>query len=104
MELVRVHQIQLLRRADRICARLGYSDKDYPAGFGITLPQALRDLADTLEQLDFQVWVPRPAKPYNEDGTQKIACPKCDAVHASDFDHVIAFVCDECGAEVDVEE
>jgi hypothetical protein len=71
---------------------LGLGDRDYPAGSGLTVPEALRNLAATIESLDLKVWVPRSAKPYTEDGVEKIACPECGAVHASDFDHVIAFV------------
>jgi hypothetical protein len=104
MELLRVRQIQLLWKADQICARLGLGDRDYPAGFGATVPEALRNLAASIESHDVKVWVPRSAKPYKEDDVEKIACPECGAVHASDFDHVIAFVCNECGAGVDVEE
>ena len=104
MELLRVHQIQLLWDADRICARLGYGNKEYPTGFGSKVPEALRDLANTIEKVGLKVWVPRAAKPYMEAGIQKIACPECGAVHTSAFDHVIAFVCDDCGAGVDVAE
>jgi len=84
-------------------ARLGIGDRNYPAGSGSTLSDALRDLANTLESNDVKVWVPRSAKPYTEGGVQKIACPECGAVHISDFDHVIAYVCDSCGMGVDVE-
>ena len=104
MDLLRVRRIQLLWNTNQICARLGLGDRDYPAGFGETVPEALRNLANAIESRDLKVWVPRAAKPYTEDGVQKIACPECGAIHASDFDHVIAFVCDECGAGVDVEE
>ena len=104
MELLRVHQIQLMWKANRICARLGYGDKNWPAGDGSTVPEALRNLADVIEGLDLKVWVPKSAKPYLEDGVLKVTCPECGAVHASDFEHVIAFVCDQCGLGVDVEE
>ena len=47
---------------------------------------------------------PRPAEQYLEDGVLKAACPECGTVHEmSDFDRANAFVCDECGAGVDVD-
>jgi hypothetical protein len=100
MELLRVRQIQLFWNRDGICARLGLGDREYPAGFGATVPEALRNLANAIAQRDIKVWDPRAAKPYTENGVQNIACPECGAIHASDFDHVIAFVCDECGEEL----
>jgi hypothetical protein len=47
--------------------------------------------------------VRRPAKQYREDGVLKAACPECGGVtEFTHFDKVIAFVCDQCGAGVDV--
>jgi hypothetical protein len=103
MELLGVHQLQLMWKADGICARLGCGDRNLPAGHGSTLPEALRDLANVLDSVDLKVWVPKSAKPYVEDGACKVTCPECGAVHTSDFEHVIAFVCNNCGLGVDVE-
>jgi hypothetical protein len=104
MEILRTSQVQLLWRDGRICARVGFFAKDAPAGVGDTLPEALRDLATTLEQSTVKVWVPRPAKVVVEDGQQKLTCPECGAVHTSGMDNVLAFVCDDCGSGVEVEE
>jgi hypothetical protein len=95
--------IQLTRNGDRICARLGFHNIDYPMGYGSTLAEALRDLANMLDKLELKVWVPKPAKPYREDGVLKVACPECGAIKESDFEQVIAFVCDSCGLGIDVE-
>jgi hypothetical protein len=46
----------------------------------------------------------RPAKQYRDEGALKAACPECGAVtELTDFAKVMAFVCDHCGAGVDVE-
>lgn len=95
--------IQLTRTGNEIRARVGLHNPGYPAGYGETLSAALRDLANRLEAPGTNIWVPAPARPYCEDGVEKIACPECGAIKVSDFDHVIAFVCDACGSGIDVE-
>src|SRR5689334_22398854 len=67
MELLAEKMVQLIWHEDRLCARLGFADRRKPAGFGSTVPEALRDLARAIEESDIKVWVPRPAKPYVED-------------------------------------
>ena len=104
MEILRTSQIQLLWQDERICARVGFFDKDAPAGVGDSVPEALRALASALETAAVTVWVPRPAKVVTEDGQQKLTCPECGATHTSDMEKVLAFVCDECGHGVEVEE
>jgi hypothetical protein len=104
MELVRENLIRLTWRGDRICAMLGIEFHDGRAGFGMTVPEALRNLAATIEEQAITVWVRRPATQYREQGVLKAACPECGAVKEfTEFATVIAFVCDECGAAVDVE-
>src|SRR5690242_18707451 len=102
MEILRTTQVQLLWRGERICARVGFFQKDAPAGFGDTLPEALRELALKLETAPIKIWIPRPAKVVIENGQQKLTCPECGAVHESGMDKVLAFVCDECGMGVEV--
>jgi hypothetical protein len=104
MEILRTSQIQLLWKDGRICARAGFFAKGAPAGVGDTLPEALRALAAALETAPITVWIPRPAKAVIEDGHQKLTCPECGAEHLSGMDKVLAFVCDECGHGVEVEE
>jgi hypothetical protein len=104
MEILRANQVQLLWRDGRICARVGFFATDAPAGVGDTLPEALRELAAALETSTVTVWVPQPAKVVVEDGQQKLTCPECGATHVSGMDKVLAFVCDNCGSGVDVEE
>jgi hypothetical protein len=71
---------------------------------GASVPDALRKLAAEIESRAVTIWVPVAAKPYQEDGVLKAACPECGGVHEmSDFDRVIAFVCDYCGAGVSVD-
>ena len=48
--------------------------------------------------------MPRAAKQYREGDVVKCACPECCHVSImSGFDEAIAYVCDGCGAGVDVE-
>jgi hypothetical protein len=104
MELVRENLIRLTWKEERICAMLGIQHHQGRAGYGATVPEALRDLAANIENQDITVWVRRPAKPLREDGMLKAACPECGEItEFTDFAEVIAFVCDECGAGVDVE-
>jgi len=103
MELLRAQMVQLTWKEERVCAKLGFFEKDYPAGYGSNAAEALRDLARAIEESGAKVWVPQSAKPYIEDGVQKVRCPECGDVHVSDFDQVLAYVCDACGAGVDVE-
>ena len=104
MELVRENLIRLTWKDDRICAMLGIEFHPDHAGFGETVPQAPRDLAAKIEKRDITVWVRRPAKQYREEGVRKAACPECGAVtEFTEFAKVMAFVCDHCGAGVDVE-
>jgi hypothetical protein len=63
--------------------------------FGISHPKSTAPVS---------VWVPAAAKQYVENGVLKAACPECGAIiEMSDFSRVIAFVCDEYGAGVDVD-
>jgi hypothetical protein len=64
MELVRENLIRLTWKDDRICAMLGLEFHPDHAGFGETVPQALRDLAAKIEKQDITVWVRRPVKQY----------------------------------------
>ena len=87
-----------------MCAMLGIEFHPDHAGFGETVPQAPRDLAAKIEKRDITVWVRRPAKQYREEGVRKAACPECGAVtEFTEFAEMMAFVCDQCGAGVDVE-
>jgi hypothetical protein len=105
MELVRENLIRVTWKHDRICAMLGIEFHPDHAGIGETVPQALRDLAAKIEKQDITVWVRRPAKQYRDEGALKAACPECGAVtEFTDFAKVMAFVCDHCGAGVDVED
>src|SRR5947208_1466712 len=104
MELLRARDIQLMWDGDQICALVGIDLVKGVGGFGSTVPEALRDLASQIErQREIEIWVPQKATQYVEDGVLKSACPECGHVHVmSDYDEVIAYVCDECGAGVDV--
>ena len=104
MELVKVHEIRLARKGEQILAVLGFDLNGDCKAAGATVAEALRNLATEIDRRDITVWVPRPATQYSDGGVLKAACPECGAVHEmGDFARVIAFVCDECGAGVDVD-
>jgi hypothetical protein len=50
---------------------LGIEFREDRAGFGSTVPGALRDLAAQLETLDITVWVRRSAKQYRRAAYSK---------------------------------
>ena len=103
MELVKAKDVRLTRKDEQVIAVLGFDINGDCRGSGGTVPDALRSLAAEIERRGISVWVSSPAKQYIEDGVLKAACPECGAVHEmGDFSRVIAFVCDECGAGVDV--
>ena len=83
-------------------ARLGLGDRDYPAGFGSTVPEGLEISPLPSKALTLKYGSHGPPSPIRKTVWKR--SPARGAVHASDFDHVIAFVCDQCGAGVDVEE
>jgi len=53
--------------------------------------EALRGLARAIDARRANVWVPRPAKPYVENGVQKVQCAECGGVHVSELDQVLAW-------------
>jgi len=64
----------------------------------------LADLLKRIRSEETTLWVPRAAKQYREGDVVKCACPECCHVSImSGFDEAIAYVCDGCGAGVDVE-
>jgi hypothetical protein len=64
---------------------------------------ALRNLVSEIDRRELSVCVPAATKQYVENGVLRAACPECGAIHEmNEFSRVIAFVCDECGAGVDV--
>ena len=73
------------------------------SGFGDDVPEALMDLANRIRSEETTIWVSRPAKQFSEGGVLKCACPECGHIRdMGAFDEVIAYVCNECGAGVDV--
>jgi hypothetical protein len=68
MELLRAKMVQLIWKEARLCARLGLGDAGYPAGYGSTVPEALRDLARVFEESAVTVWVSRPGTVFTADG------------------------------------
>jgi hypothetical protein len=83
MELVRENLIRLTWKDDRICAMLGIEFHQDRAGFGETVPEALRDLAAKIEKQDLTVWVRRPAKPYRDEGALKLRAPNVEPSRSS---------------------
>jgi len=89
---------------DQVCALAGTDLQEGVGGFGVDVPEALTDLVNRIQSEDTAIWVPRPAKQFIEDGIVKCACPEYGHIsEMGGFDEVIAYVCDECGAGVDVE-
>jgi hypothetical protein len=104
MELLKAKDVRLTRKDEQVIAVLGFDLNGDCRGNGATVSDALRSLASEIERRGTSVWVPVAAKQYREDGILKAACPECGAVHEmSGFAEVIAFVCDECGAGIDVD-
>jgi hypothetical protein len=105
MRLIRTREIQLLWDGDRICALAGPDLQEGAAGFGETVPEALADLVKTIQaDSDTTIWVPHPAKQFREGGVLKAQCPECGHIKKmSEFDAVIAYVCDACGSGVNVQ-
>jgi hypothetical protein len=97
--LRRVHQIELRRQGECVKASI-----DQMEGTGAKLPDALRDLANVIEQSDLTIWVPVAASTFTEDGQLKAACPECGRVTTFGFDKVFAYVCEGCGLGIRVEE
>ena len=104
MDLINAREVRLTRKDDQIVAVLGFDITGDCRATGATVADALRNLAAEIEKRGISLWVPCPAKQYREDGVLKAACPECGAVHEmGDFERVIAYVCDDCGAGVDVD-
>jgi hypothetical protein len=57
---------------------LGIEFHEGRAGFGMTVPEALRDLAAIIEEPAITVWVRRPAKQYREKGVPQAECPNAE--------------------------
>lgn len=103
MRLIRTREIGLMWDGDKICALAGDDLQEGIGGFGEDVPSALIDLANRICNEEATVWVPHQGKQFREDGVLKCACPECGHISVmSNFATVIAYVCDECGAGVDV--
>jgi hypothetical protein len=104
LRLIRAREIRLLWDGNKICALAGEDLQAGVGGFGDDVPAALIDLANRIRREETTIWVPRPARQFIEGGVVKCACPECGNIREmSGFDEVIAYVCDACGAGVDVE-
>jgi hypothetical protein len=105
MDILRTRQIRLLVDGNQICALVGNDLVAGVGGFGSTVQEALRDLANQIDlnSDELKLWVPRPARQYLENGILKAACPECGAIKEfPELDRVIASVCSEGGASNDV--
>jgi hypothetical protein len=105
VDILRARHIELTWAGELIRAHIGLDPMMGIDGFGSTVPDALHDLANRIERdRAFSIWVPRKAKQYVEGGMLKTNCPECGHTHEMpEFDSIIAYVCDACGAGVDVE-
>jgi hypothetical protein len=103
MRVIRTGEIRLLWDGNKICALAGSDLQEGVAGFGDDVPEALIDLANRIRSEETTIWVPQSAKQFFEDGVLKCACPECGHIkEMSGFDEVIAYICNNCGAGVDV--
>ena len=104
LEILSARHIELLLDNDRICALVGFERQVGCCGFGLTVPEALRDLATQLECGNIMVWVPRKAPYFVENGLVKSACPECGHINdMQGFADVIAYICAGCGSAVELE-
>jgi hypothetical protein len=104
LRLIRTREIELFWDGDKICALAGADLQEGVGGYGDDVPAALTDLVSRIRSEETTTWVPRPAKQFREDGVLKCACPECGHItEMSEFDRVIAYVCEGCGSGVDVE-
>lgn len=88
---------------NKICAPAGSDLQEGVGGFGEDVPEALTDLVNKIRSEETTIWVPQPAKQFIEEGVVKCACPECGYISVmGGFDEVIAYVCNACGAGVDV--
>src|ERR1700693_5173134 len=104
MRLIRTKEIRLLWDEATLCALAGPDLQEGVSGFGDDVPEALIDLANRIKGEDTTIWVPHPAKQFLDDGVLKCQCPECGHIREmGEFDKVIAYVCNECRAGVDIE-
>jgi hypothetical protein len=104
LRMIRTREIKLMWDGNKIRALAGSDLQEGVAGFGDDVPEALVDLVDGIRSEETTIWVSRPARQFIEDGVLKCACPECGHVREMGaFDEVIAYVCNECGAGVDVD-
>jgi hypothetical protein len=108
LRLIRPREIRLLWDGDKICALAGADLQEGVGGYGDNVPEALTDLVNRIRSEETTIWVPRAAKQFQENGVVKCACPECGYISVmhgehGGFDEVIAYVCEGCGAGVDVE-
>jgi hypothetical protein len=103
MRMIRTREIRLVWDGNKICALSGSDLQEGVSGFGDDVPEALIDLANRIQREETTIWVSRPAKQFIEDGIVKCSCPECGHIkEMGGFDEVIAYVCNNCGAGVDV--
>jgi hypothetical protein len=98
VELIRETLVRLTWKGDRICAMLGIDFQEDRAGFGFTVPEALRELAAQIDRRDITVWVQRPARPYREGEAVKVACPELVGTSPSSRTSIVLMVSSVLGA------
>jgi hypothetical protein len=104
MEILNARHVELLLDNDGICALVGFEPQVGCCGFGLTVPEALRDLAAQLERGNITVWVPRKATYFVENRSVKSSCPECGHINdMQGFADVIAYICAGCGSAVELE-
>jgi hypothetical protein len=102
---LRVKTVYLSWDGNQITALIGPNLQYGVGGFGSTVQDALRDLAANIERRAHPITlrVPRAGKAYQEDGITKVACPECEYVEYFPEPEVIAYICPQCGMDIDVQ-
>jgi hypothetical protein len=104
LRMIRTREIKLMWDGNKICALAGSDLQEGVGGFGDDVPEALIDLANRIRSEETRIWVSQSARQFVEDGVVKCACPECGHIkEMSGFNEVRAYVCNNCGAGVDVE-
>ena len=103
MELTKAREIRLTRKYEQIVAVFSVDLNAECKAVGATVQDALLNLASEIDRLKISVWFPAPAKQYVDDDRLKAACPEMRRYSRDERFLADSFVCDECGAGVDVD-
>jgi len=103
MKLIRTHEIRLKWTGEKVIV-FAEAEGERVEAFGPDVPAALEALAERIRIEGVKLRAPAWAQQYRDGETLKAVCPECGYITTmSDFASVIAYICEGCGAGVDVE-